>query len=216
MNLEMAGRKCVIVGGGAVAERKARSLLAAEGAVTIIAPELNEGLKDLALSSSLDWYQMSFFRGMISEIRPQLVFCATDNAEVNAQAAEEAREIGALVNAAAEPEGTDFTVPASFRRGELLVTVSTGGASPGLARALREELEQEFPESFGAWLERMTALRQELKDSLSGSEARQAFWRRALSKNVLALVRDGKILQAEAEIRNAIDDAGTKSQDSAG
>ena len=93
----------------------------------------------------------------------------------------------------------------------MLVTLSTEGVSPAFSRALRRELEQEFPESFGPWLERLKELRAEMKEKLSGSGERQDFWRQALSPRVLDLVRSGKLEQAEAEIRNAITDVGAES-----
>ena len=210
INLDLAGRRCVVVGGGAVAERKVRSLLQAESEVTVIAPRLSQGLMELAREGRLDWYEMSFARGMLRDIGPVLVFCATDDTEVNELAAEEARGMGALVNAAAEPELTDFTVPASIRRGDLLVTVSTGGASPAFARALRQELEQEFPPAFGQWLERLYMLRQELQERVPDFGDRQKFWRQALSGTVWDVVRAGQLARAEAEIRDAIDNAGTE------
>lgn len=211
INLDLEGRRCVVVGGGAVAERKVRSLLQAGGQVTVVAPRLSRGLAELAGAGQLDWYEMGFVRGMLQELSPALVFCASDDTEANELAAEEARAVGALVNAAAEPELTDFTVPASVRRGDFLVTVSTGGASPALSRALRQELEQEFPAAFGDWLKQLHALRHELQGRLPSAGARQEFWRQALSKNVLDLVRDGQLARAEAEIRNAIDNAGAQS-----
>ena len=211
MNLDLTGRRCVVVGGGKVAERKVIGLLSAGGRTTLIAPHLTERLLELARAGLVDWYELSYMQGMLKGLEPLLVFCATDSAEVNELAAQEARELGALVNDVTEPESTDFTVPASFRRGDLLVTVSTEGVSPGFARAMRRELEQEFPESFGPWLERLKELRAEMKEKLSGSDDRQDFWRQALSPRVLDLVRCGELEQAEAEIRNAITDVGAES-----
>lgn len=208
MNLDLTGRRCVVVGGGKVAERKVIGLLSAGGRTTLIAPHLTERLLELARAGLVDWYELSYMQGMLKGLEPLLVFCATGSAEVNELAAQEARELGALVNDVTEPESTDFTVPASFRRGDLLVTVSTEGVSPGFARAMRRELEQEFPESFGPWLERLKEMRAEMKEKLSGSGERQDFWRQALSPRVLDLVRSGKLEQAEAEIRNAITDVG--------
>ena len=155
MNLDLTGRRCIVVGGGKVAERKVLGLLQAAGKVTLIAPKLTERLLELAHAGLVDWYELRYMKGMLKDMKPLLVFCATDNRDVNEQAAEEAREEGALVNDVTEPEQTDFTVPSSFRRGALLVTLSTEGASPAFSRALRRELEQEFPESFGPWLERL-------------------------------------------------------------
>ena len=208
MNLDLTGRRCIVVGGGKVAERKVLGLLQAAGKVTLIAPKLTERLLELAHAGLVDWYELRYMKGMLKDMKPLLVFCATDNRDVNEQAAEEAREEGALVNDVTEPEQTDFTVPSSFRRGDLLVTLSTEGASPAFSRALRRELEQEFPESFGLWLERLKEMRAEMKEKLSGSGERQDFWRQALSPRVLDLVRSGKLEQAEAEIRNAITDVG--------
>ena len=208
MNLDLTGRRCIVVGGGKVAERKVLGLLQAAGKVTLIAPKLTERLLELAHAGLVDWYELRYMKGMLKDMKPLLVFCATDNRDVNEQAAEEAREEGALVNDVTEPEQTDFTVPSSFRRGDLLVTLSTEGASPAFSRALRRELEQEFPESFGLWLERLKEMRAEMKEKLSGSDERQNFWRQALSPRVLDLVRSGELEQAEAEIRNAITDVG--------
>ena len=211
MNLDLTGRRCVVVGGGKVAERKVLGLLPAGGKIALIAPHLTERLLELARAGLVDWYELSYMQGMLKGLEPLLVFCATDKVEVNELAAQEARELGALVNDVTEPESTDFTVPASLRRGDLLVTVSTEGASPGFARAMRRELEQEFPESFGLWLEKMKVMREEMKERLATSEARQDFWRQALSPGVLSLVKCGELEQAEAEIRNAITDVGAES-----
>ncbi len=211
MNLDLTGRRCIVVGGGKVAERKVMGLLTAGGSITLIAPKLTERLLELAQAGLVDWYELNYMEGMLKGMNPLLVFCATDSREVNELAAIEAREAGALVNDVTEPEMTDFTVPASFRRGDLLVTVSTEGASPGFARAMRRELEQKFPESFGLWLEKLKEMRLEMKEKLAGSEERQDFWRQALSPRVLELVRNGAVAQAEAEIRNAITDVGTES-----
>lgn len=211
MNLDLTGRRCIVVGGGKVAERKVMGLLTAGGSITLIAPRLTERLLELAQAGLVDWYELNYMEGMLKGMNPLLVFCATDSREVNELAAIEAREAGALVNDVTEPEMTDFTVPASFRRGDLLVTVSTEGASPGFARAMRRELEQKFPESFGLWLEKLKEMRSEMKEKLSDSEERQEFWRQALSPRVLELVRTGALAQAEAEIRNAITDVGAES-----
>ena len=125
MNLDLTGRRCIVVGGGKVAERKVLGLLQAAGKVTLIAPKLTERLLELAHAGLVDWYELRYMKGMLKDMKPLLVFCATDNRDVNEQAAEEAREEGALVNDVTEPEQTDFTVPSSFRRGDLLVTLST-------------------------------------------------------------------------------------------
>lgn len=210
INLELAGKRVLIVGGGQVAERKAKGLLAAGAVVTIIAPDVTDALAALAQAGRLAWVQGALVAGQVTERKPLLVFCTARDAAANALAAKEARAVGALVNEAVRPEGTDFTVPARIRRGDFLLTVSTGGVSPALSRALRARLEEEFPPAFGDWLNLLGQIRAEMKEKLKTSEARQSFWRAALHSRVLDLVRDGQLGRAEVEVRNAITGLGTE------
>jgi len=207
--LRLAGWPCTVVGGGRVAERKVRRLLQSAAAVTVIAPELTTMLYAWAQAEKIHWQQQAYTPGCLAGAR--LVFCATDDTACQQAVAAEARAQGALLNDAALPTQSDFTVPASVARGALLLTVSTGGGSPELARQIRQELEQFYPESFACWLERLTALRQSLPQQLQSSEQRQAFWRTALNGRILTLVRDGQLDRAEEEVRHAIIGFGTKS-----
>ena len=201
MNLEMKGRPCLVLGGGPVALRKARTLLRAEAAVTVAAPRLTEELADLAAAGRLRWrahcYEETMLAGMF------LVVCATDDRAANEAAARAAQARGVLVNAPAQPELSDFTVPASLARGRLLLTVSTDGLSPALSRAIRAQLETLYPEALGDWLERLAAVRRELKAETGTARAREAFWRRAMSAEILDMVRQGRSKEAEERIRHA-------------
>ena len=98
-----------------------------------------------------------------------------------------------------------------MRRGRLLLTVSTDGLSPACSRFLRQHLEQEFPEHFGVWLERLHVLREEMKEKLPSSREREVFWRNALQGDILSLVKNGELEQAEVRIRNAVDGNRTQS-----
>ena len=207
--LQLQGVPCSVVGGGAVAARKVKRLLTSRAQVTVIAPELTPVLQEMATAGKISWRQQTYVPGCLRGAR--LVFCTTAEPAVNREAAAEARAQGALVNDATSPQGSDFHVPASLQRGELLLTVSTGGGSPELARQIRRELETAYPEVFGAWLERLVALRQKLQHELSGPQQRQAFWRQALSGAILDFVRQGQLDRAEDELRHAITDFGTES-----
>ena len=201
MNLEMKGRPCLVLGGGPVALRKARTLLRAEAAVTVAAPRLTEELADLAAAGRLRWrvrcYEETMLAGMF------LVVCATDDRAANEAAARAAKARGVLVNAPAQPELSDFTVPASLARGQLLLTVSTDGLSPALSCAIRAQLETLYREALGDWLERLAAVRRELKAETGTARAREAFWRRAMSAEILDMVRQGRSEEAEERIRHA-------------
>ena len=203
MNLNLAGRRCIVLGGGSVALRKTRSLLEAEGDILLIAPTVVEGLERLALQGRITWRKETFSKGCL----PQgfLFICATDDEQVNQEAIKEAKALGMLVNAPAQPELSDFTVPASLRRGKLLLTISTEQLSPACSRLIRETLEREFPDAFADWLEILSALREEVKHKLPDSKSREQFWRSAMNQEIIALVRMGELEQAEVRIRNAVD-----------
>ncbi|HMM21965.1 MAG TPA: bifunctional precorrin-2 dehydrogenase/sirohydrochlorin ferrochelatase [Selenomonadales bacterium] len=201
VNLRLTARECLVLGGGAVAERKVLALLAAGASVTVLSPGISPCLTDLAAESRLTYRQDAYRPGVIGNYF--IVICATDSPEVNRAAAGEARAKGALVNVADAPELCDFTVPAHFSRGDLLITVSTGGGSPALAKRLREELAESFGPEYGVYLEILARIRTEMKRSPAAADAKGSFWREALDGEVLALVKAGKIDEAEEKIRNA-------------
>ena len=136
--LDLDGRRCVVVGGGEVANRKARKLLQARAEVVVVSPEVKPELESVAVEVHRRPY-----RGGDLE-RAFLVFAATGRRGVNAAVAREARGRGIPVNVADVPSEGDFALPSVLRRGQLQVAVSTGGASPTLARRIRYELESTF------------------------------------------------------------------------
>ena len=136
--LDLSGRRCVVVGGGEVANRKARKLLQARARVVVISPEIGADLESVAIEVHRRAYREGDLEGAY------LVFAATNVREVNAAVAREAKERGVPVNVADKPSEGDFALPSTLRRGRLQVSVSTGGASPTLARRIRGELEEVF------------------------------------------------------------------------
>jgi precorrin-2 dehydrogenase/sirohydrochlorin ferrochelatase len=209
VNLRLAGRDCLVVGGGAVAGRKAEALLAAGARVTVLSPELAPPLAALAAAGKVVHRPEPYRPGAIGNFF--IVICATDDAAVNSQAAMEARRGGALVNVADDPEAGDFTVPARVARGDLLLTVSTGGKSPALAARLRRELEERYGPEYGEYLALLARLRDEVKENLAGAAARGDFWREALDGEILALLKAGRVREAEEKIIDATGRFGTES-----
>lgn len=201
VNLRLAGRPCLVVGGGKVAERKVQALAAAGALVTVLSPALTARLAQLAAGGQVVHRAEVYQPGAIGVFF--IVICATDDPEVNRQAAEEARGKGALVNVADAPDICDFTLPAQIARGDLLLTVSTGGGSPALSRRLRQELGDVYGPEYGAFLELLARLRTDLKERLASAEERGGFWQEALSREVLALLKAGRAGEAEEKIRDA-------------
>ena len=216
MNVDLVGRLVIIIGGGVVAERKVRGILAldAEVAVRVIAPAMTDVLRDLADCEQIEWREEYYVGGMLEGAF--LVYAATDSPSVNAEIAAEAKRLGLLVNVIDDPNASSFQLPATLRRGDFLLTVSTGGGSPALSRAIRMEMEQLYPPAFGLWLERVALLRSELQETLPSSRERTLFWRMALRPHLLDMIRNGELEKAEVELRNAALDIGAKSSNGSG
>lgn len=198
INLDIVGRQAIVIGGGEVAERKVSALLAAGAKVKVVSPRLTAGLREVAAAGAIEWRQRVWQKG--DSLDCFLMICATDQPSVNAVAASEARHAGALVNVVDNPALGDITLPAFVSRGDLLLTVSTGGGSPMLARRIREQLEQLYGEEFGVYLQELAAIRQQMKECLADPAKRELFWRTALEASTLELVRQGKLNEAKEKI----------------
>lgn len=209
INLDLSGKTCVVIGGGKVALRKVKTLLQAQAKVTVIAPNLTASLAKLAQAEVIFYKQKEYMPGDMTGFF--LAVCATDSSFINAAAAKEAKAKHILVNVVDHSFPSDFTVPAQVSRGDLLLTVSTGGKSPALARQLRIDLEKEYGDTYGILLDMIEKVRLELKMILVDSKEREAFWQQAMNTKILAFVKQGKLEEAEAEVRNAIDSFRSKS-----
>ena len=153
-------RPCLVVGGGAVGERKVQDLLAAGARVTVVSRDITPGLGALAAVGHIHFIQEDFTPKQLDGM--MLVVGATDDQKVNREVSAAAQSRGLLVNIVDAPELCTFIVPAQVRRGPLTIAVSTGGASPALARQMREELEQRFGPDYGRFLRVLQAVRDQV------------------------------------------------------
>jgi precorrin-2 dehydrogenase / sirohydrochlorin ferrochelatase len=191
--LDLTGRRCIVIGGGAVAERKVDGLLAAGAQVTVVSPEISEGLRRLILQPSLKHVARKYESGDLAGFA--VAFVATDDRALSAAVFAEARSRGIWVNCADDPSHCDFISPAVIRRGELSVALSTGGASPASARALREELESYLSEEFAQLVQTASEVRRELR--LRSIQASPEAWNRALNGDFRRLIYEGKAIEAK-------------------
>jgi precorrin-2 dehydrogenase/sirohydrochlorin ferrochelatase len=199
--LDLAGRDCLVVGGGAVAARKVEGLLEAAARVTVVSPVLVPALLALANEGRLHWKPREH-RGR-DLAGAWLVMAATDDRAVNAEVAAEARARGVWVNCADDPAHCDFALPAVLRRGPLTVAVSTGGASPAMARLLREEIGRRLPADWGPVADLVAGVRRELR--ACGIAPGGARWRAALGEEELrALVAAGREREARDWLRERL------------
>lgn len=209
VNLRIAGKPCAVIGGGSVACRKVISLLAAGAEVRVISPEVTTELAEMVKKKQVEYVERPYEKGDLAGF--YLVICATDSTAVNQLAAAEAEQMGILANVADAPELGNFSVPAQIQHGDLLLTVSTGGKSPAMAKKLRQELAERYGEEYGLYLDMIDKVRRQLKQRLATSKEREIFWRETIDEEVLALLRQGRIEEAEARICHATSCIGIES-----
>jgi len=137
--VSLQGRRCVVIGGGEVAERKVATLLDAGACVCVISPTLTSGLRQLSSRGAFEHLARAWQPGDIADFA--LAFAATDDPGAHRAIAAEAREAGIPINVADEPDLCDFITPSIVRRGDLQIAISTAGASPALASRIRRDLE---------------------------------------------------------------------------
>ena len=190
INLDIAGKLCTVIGGGEVALRKIRGLLQVEAVVRVIAPEVCAEVEELFQRGEIFLTREKFSADMLGD--EILLIAATDNPEVNRQAAESARAKKILANVA-EGAGGNFFVPSRITRGDLLLTISTGANSPAFARFVRLMLEAELDDKIGAGLELIARRRAEVKRLLPDANARKNFWREVLTPDLWQLLRKGQL-----------------------
>ncbi len=189
VTLVVKGRRCVVVGGGAVAARKVDLLLRAGASVSVLAPRLAAGLEALAASGRIRHAARRFVPRDLAGAA--LAFAATGDGAVNEAVAAAAGRRGVPVNVVDDPALCTFTMPAIVDRGPVSVAIATGGASPTLARRLRAGIERALPPGVGALAEFAAAHRRTVRAALPDVAARRRFWDDVLDGPVPAAVLAG-------------------------
>jgi precorrin-2 dehydrogenase / sirohydrochlorin ferrochelatase len=187
--LKLAGRACLVVGAGAIAESKIESLLRAGARVKVVAPEATDKVRSWARAKQIVWrargYRATDLRGAF------LVIAATSSGKLHRAIFRQARCGGILCNAVDDPPNCDFYYPAVVRRGSLQIAISTGGESPSLAARLRAELERQFGPEYGAWVKRLGRERAGiLRRVLDPEKKRRMLHRQASAAGFRAFRRD--------------------------
>lgn len=194
VNLVVAGRRCLVVGGGRVAAQKARELAACEAEVHVVAPEIDP---ETAAIAGVVCHTRRYRSGEVADYR--LAIAATDDPEVNHQVFVEGEAVGVWVNSADDPANCAFTLPSRVRQGPLLLTFSTGGNSPAMATWLRrrfsEEIGPEYLTLMGILAEERSRLQGE------GLPTEGLDWQGALDSGMLELVREGHLAEAKERLK---------------
>jgi precorrin-2 dehydrogenase/sirohydrochlorin ferrochelatase len=193
VNLVVEGRRCVVVGGGAVAARKVDGLVAAGAEVVVVAPEISEQIR----ARGVRLVERPYQTGDLDEA--WLAVVATGDPEVNRAVYADGEATRTWVNAADDPAACSFTLPAVMRRGPVMVAVSTAGHSPALASWLRSEVAAQLGPEVGLLAEWLSEARDELK--AAGRSTEDVDWRPALDWDMLELIRSGHTAQARERLQ---------------
>jgi uroporphyrin-III C-methyltransferase/precorrin-2 dehydrogenase/sirohydrochlorin ferrochelatase len=204
--LKVDGRPCLVVGGGKVAARKVTLLRRAGGRVTVVAPRICDELQALSENESVTLVGREFVPEDIDG--KVLVIAATNDTAVNQSVSGLAGSQGIPVNVVDNPDLCSFIVPSIVDRSPVQVAVSTGGASPVLARLLRARLESFIPAAYGRLAQLVDEYRQRVKQRFTDPDQRRYFWESVLQGRVAELLFAGQEAQARSALQKAIDDTG--------
>jgi len=183
INLTLKDRKCLIAGGGQVALRKVRRLIACAADIRIISPQIVPQLLEIARKNIIKMCYRDICSDDLNDLF--MVFAATNNETVNTSIAQWARAKNILCNIADRPEESDFILPSVIEQGDLCLTISTNGKSPALSKHLRKRFQDEFGEEYAAFLNMMGKLRTLLNKEISCQKDRQKIYQSLLDSPIL-------------------------------
>ena len=190
IQLDIKNRDCLMVGGGAVGTRKVNTLMECGARVTVVSPNPTPQLTRLASEGSVTLkkraYRSDDLTGMF------LVIGATDDESLNRQISKDAEQAHILCNIADRPEVCNFILPSIVRRGDLVITISTSGKSPALAKHLRQKLETQFGREYADFLLLMGAIRQKLLSQAHEPEEHKALFNQLIDSDLIELMQAGK------------------------
>lgn len=192
----------MVIGGGEVAERKVATLLQADGQVTVISPtltlQLQAWVEEHQITAHLRSYQTGDMHGF------SLVFAATDDEELHRQIAAEAQEVGILLNVVDRPALCAFIVPAIISQGDLTLAISTSGASPAMAKKIRQELTQQFGPEYAQALSLLARVRELIANARLTPDERQQIFTALVESPLLDYFRAGQIDQVDALLQRTV------------
>jgi precorrin-2 dehydrogenase/sirohydrochlorin ferrochelatase len=200
--LRLDGEAVLVVGGGAVAARKVQGLLAAGAVVTVVAPEVGPAVEELAGEGSVRLLRERYHEGLAADLRLgryRFVVAATGDPAVNAQVVVDATTGGTWANEATAADGGPASLPAVHRDGPVTLAVGTGGAHPGAAAWLRDQVAAAVPAGVGTALDLVDDLHAEALDA--GRDQGRPDWRRVLDSGMLDLIREGHTAEAKERLQ---------------
>ena len=192
--LNLRGRRCVIIGGGTVAEGKIARLLESGADICVVSPDATAGIRQFVADGAVRWEQRKYRAGDLEGAF--IAIAATNVREVNRRIFEEANERGVMLNAVDDPPNCSFIAPSIVQRGPVTLAISTGGVSPALARKLRESLQASDDVAWADLASVMAATRACLRELGMLTAVDPDRWQSCITPQLLAMAQEGK--EAEA------------------
>jgi precorrin-2 dehydrogenase/sirohydrochlorin ferrochelatase len=189
--LDIRGRSCLVVGGGSVGTRKANTLLSCGARVTVVSPEATDRLERMAAEERIILIARQYVSGDLAG--KFLVIGATDDEDLNRRVSADADKLGILCNIADRPEKCNFILPSIVQRGDLIITVSTSGKSPALAKKLRHTLEAQFGAEYAIMLELLGAVRKRLLAQDHAPEVHKPIFETLINSDMLNWIRQQRM-----------------------
>ena len=194
MLTNLAQVRCVVVGGGAVAERKVRDLIAGGARPVVISPTVTAALSNWHTAGQIEHVDRAYQSGDLAGAF--LAVAATNDRGTNATVAEEAARMSILINVADAQWSGNFHTAATVRRGNLMIAISTSGGSPSLTAHIRRDIEARYRDEYGDLLALLTRLRKEARQRLTAEQQAQ-LWQRVITDEVLGWLRAGDVAAAK-------------------
>lgn len=190
INIDIQNKSCVLIGGGNVAYRKALSLLKAGADITLIAPEINDGVSGLVDDDALKWLKRIYQPGDLKGAT--LAIVAVDDPGVGKKVSQEATRLNVPINVADIPEQCTFTLSSCIERGDLLVTISTGGKCPAFSRHMRLKLEEVVDDAYGDLLNILGDAREKMLEAGISSDNCRDSLNNLIDSDILSFLREGE------------------------
>jgi len=200
--LNIKDKKCVVVGGGEVALRKVKSLIEADAKVVVISPEIIPSLKELVKKNKITYVNQEYKSKYIKK-DTFLVIAASNDKQLNAKIAHDADKLNLLINVVDSPKLGNFILPATLRRGKLIISISTSGQSPALARKIKKDLLSIYGIEYEILVNLLGKLRTKVQAKYKDEESRKLFWEKLINSDLIEHIRKGNF-DLDYEIDNRV------------
>lgn len=202
VSLKVKDKKCVIIGGGKVAYRKAKELVNCGSKVEVISPYLDDKFKDLYQKNLIVWVKEKYNNSYLQD--SFLVIAATNDREVNREIAQYCTDNNILVNVIDSLEESSFIVNSVFRQGDLTISISTNGKSPALSAKIKEDLNEIYGFEYAVLLQLLGEMRNIAKEKIPNDKLRNDFFNRIVRSDIIDMIKEGRIDDARERMEKCL------------